>query len=44
MIFKNVVREPRVLDTRNALDHEYWVEAGWRVYALGRGGFSVETR
>jgi UDPglucose 6-dehydrogenase len=44
MTFKNVVREPRVLDTRNALDHEYWVEAGWRVYALGRGGFSVETR
>jgi UDPglucose 6-dehydrogenase len=40
VIFKNIVREPRVLDTRNALDHEYWAEAGWQVCALGRGGFS----
>lgn len=39
--FKNVVRQPRLLDTRNALEHEYWVEAGWRVCALGRGGFNA---
>jgi len=39
--FKKVVRQPRLLDTRNALEHEYWVEAGWRVCALGRGGFNA---
>jgi UDPglucose 6-dehydrogenase len=38
--FKDIVREPRLLDTRNALDHEYWAEAGWRVWALGRGGLN----
>ena len=39
--FKNVVRQPMLLDTRNALEHEYWAEAGWRVCALGRGGFNA---
>jgi UDPglucose 6-dehydrogenase len=39
--FKQVVREPRLLDTRNALEHEYWAEAGWQVCALGRGGFNA---
>jgi len=36
--FKSIVREPLLLDTRNAVDHEYWAAAGWRVHALGRGG------
>jgi UDPglucose 6-dehydrogenase len=39
--FKQLVRQPMVLDTRNALEHEYWAEAGWRVCALGRGGFNA---
>lgn len=32
-----VVRTPRLLDTRNAIDAGYWADAGWQVYALGRG-------
>jgi UDPglucose 6-dehydrogenase len=39
--FKSVVGQPVILDTRNALDHRYWMESGWRVQALGRGGFNV---
>jgi len=31
------VREPRLLDARNAVDHDFWSASGWRVYALGRG-------
>lgn len=31
------VRVPRLLDTRNALDHEFWLSCGWQVSALGRG-------
>jgi UDPglucose 6-dehydrogenase len=41
MSFKQLVRQPMLLDTRNALEHEYWAEAGWRVCALGRGGFNA---
>jgi UDPglucose 6-dehydrogenase len=41
--FKKLVREPRLLDTRNALEHEYWAAAGWRVCALGRGGFNAKS-
>jgi UDPglucose 6-dehydrogenase len=33
----SIVREPRLLDARNAVDHHFWSDAGWRVYALGRG-------
>jgi len=35
--FRSVVRVPRLLDARNAIDREYWSSAGWQVYALGRG-------
>ena len=35
--FRSIVRLPRLLDTRNALDHEQWSAAGWDVHALGRG-------
>jgi len=35
--FRSLVRNPRLLDTRNAVDREYWTNAGWQVYALGRG-------
>lgn len=38
--FRSVVREPRLLDTRNAIDRDYWSGAGWRVYSLGRGGLN----
>ncbi|WP_225833531.1 UDP-glucose/GDP-mannose dehydrogenase family protein [Streptomyces sp. NK08204] len=31
-----VVRAPRMLDARNALDQAAWHEAGWHVRALGR--------
>jgi UDPglucose 6-dehydrogenase len=33
-----VVRTPRVLDARHALDIGYWQAAGWTVGTLGRGG------
>ena len=33
----DTVRVPRLLDTRNAMDHEFWIDSGWRVSALGRG-------
>jgi UDPglucose 6-dehydrogenase len=39
--FRSVVKEPRLLDTRNAIDREYWSGAGWQVYSLGRGGLNV---
>jgi UDPglucose 6-dehydrogenase len=34
---RSIVRVSRLLDTRNAIDREYWSSAGWQVYALGRG-------
>ncbi|MGV0853549.1 UDP-glucose dehydrogenase family protein [Mycolicibacterium phlei] len=40
--FRDVVRHPRLLDTRNAIDRDYWVGAGWHVYALGRGAMAPE--
>ncbi|MBS1691333.1 MAG: UDP-glucose/GDP-mannose dehydrogenase family protein [Actinobacteria bacterium] len=39
--FRSVVRTPRLLDTRNAVDSEFWTNAGWQVYALGRGAVTV---
>ena len=36
-LFLSLVREPRLLDARNAVDYDFWSEAGWQVYALGRG-------
>jgi UDPglucose 6-dehydrogenase len=33
----SIVHEPRLLDARNAMDYQFWSEAGWQVYALGRG-------
>ncbi|WP_237571391.1 UDP-glucose dehydrogenase family protein [Mycolicibacterium lacusdiani] len=36
--FRSVVREPRLLDTRNAIDRQYWSDAGWQMFGLGRGG------
>jgi len=38
--FRSVVKEPRLLDTRNAIDRDFWSGAGWQVYALGRGGLN----
>jgi UDPglucose 6-dehydrogenase len=35
--FLSTVRTPRLLDARNAVDHEFWSGAGWQVHALGRG-------
>ncbi|MGV0871977.1 UDP-glucose dehydrogenase family protein [Mycolicibacterium sp. XJ879] len=35
--FLPLVRQPRLLDARNAVDHKFWSDAGWQVYALGRG-------
>jgi len=31
------VREPRLIDARSAVDHEFWSEAGWQVSARDRG-------
>lgn len=39
--FRSVVKQPRLLDTRNAIDREYWSGAGWQVYSLGRSGPNV---
>lgn len=36
-LFLSTVRTPRLLDARNAVDHDFWSGAGWQVYALGRG-------
>jgi UDPglucose 6-dehydrogenase len=38
--FARIVRQPVLIDARNALNHETWMKAGWQVYALGRGGIS----
>jgi len=35
--FRALVRQPILVDARNALDHNYWSESGWQVHALGRG-------
>jgi UDPglucose 6-dehydrogenase len=35
--FRSIVKAPRLLDARNAVDCEHWSGAGWQVYALGRG-------
>ncbi|MGV0715973.1 UDP-glucose/GDP-mannose dehydrogenase family protein [Mycolicibacterium sp. XJ662] len=34
---RSIVRGARLLDTRNAIDRDYWSSVGWHVYALGRG-------
>ena len=39
--FLSIAREPRLLDARNAVDHDFWSEAGWQVYALGRGALNA---
>ena len=39
--FRSLVRQPRLLDTRNALDRAYWIDAGWQVFNLGRGGLTA---
>ncbi|MCP9275292.1 UDP-glucose dehydrogenase family protein [Mycolicibacterium arenosum] len=39
-LFLSLVREPRMLDARNAVDYDFWSEAGWQVYALGRGALN----
>ena len=33
---KSVVAEPRIVDGRNALDPDKWINAGWHFRALGR--------
>ena len=35
-VLAGIVRQPRVLDGRNALDMQMWRAAGWTVRALGR--------
>lgn len=37
--FRRVVKVPRLLDARNAVDHDHWREAGWKVYVLGQGRY-----
>jgi UDPglucose 6-dehydrogenase len=39
----SIVREPRLLDARNAVDHGFWSGVGWQVYALGRGLLNART-
>jgi UDPglucose 6-dehydrogenase len=39
--FISLVRQPILVDARNALDRNFWLEAGWTVYALGRGDISA---
>ncbi|KAA0079106.1 UDP-glucose/GDP-mannose dehydrogenase family protein [Mycolicibacterium sp. P9-64] len=36
-VLRTMVRAPRLIDARNALDFDFWSEAGWQVHALGRG-------
>jgi UDPglucose 6-dehydrogenase len=36
----SLVRQPVLVDARNALDHNFWSESGWKVYALGRGNLN----
>jgi UDPglucose 6-dehydrogenase len=38
--FISLVRQPIVVDARNALNHSFWSESGWRVFALGRGNLN----
>lgn len=35
-----LVRQPKILDARNALDHGFWTDSGWQIYALGRGSLN----
>ena len=35
-----IVRQPVLVDGRNALDHDFWTKSGWRIYALGRGNIN----
>jgi UDPglucose 6-dehydrogenase len=42
--FVSVVRQPVLVDTRNCVDHNFWSESGWKVYALGRGNLSSTTK
>jgi UDPglucose 6-dehydrogenase len=37
----NTVRARVVVDGRNCLDTERWVNAGWRVYCLGKNADRV---
>ena len=37
-VLARVVRTPRLLDARNALDAQAWLDAGWTVRCLGRPG------
>lgn len=39
--FASLVRRTTLIDARNALDHERWMEAGWSVHALGRGNLNL---
>lgn len=41
---RSVVRQPRILDGRNALDASRWLDAGWTYRALGRRGPQTEPR
>lgn len=35
-----IVRQPVLIDARNALDHQHWAQHGWKVLALGRGNLN----
>jgi UDPglucose 6-dehydrogenase len=35
--FKQLVRSPLILDTRNVVDQQAWINAGWQVFRLGCG-------
>lgn len=41
--FISHVRQPVLIDARNALDHELWTQSGWQVHALGRGHFGIDA-
>ena len=36
-VMKSKVKNPTVIDGRNALDRDLWIRAGWKFRALGRG-------
>ncbi|GAB3241327.1 UDP-glucose/GDP-mannose dehydrogenase family protein [Mycolicibacterium hippocampi] len=38
--FLGVVHQPVLVDARNTLDHDFWSQSGWTVYALGRGNLN----
>jgi UDPglucose 6-dehydrogenase len=42
--FLSLVRQPVLVDARNAFDHDLWSESGWEVYALGRGNLRIQNR